>query len=222
MGRVAHIVMSSVTRRAPMPDGGGSEVTGIILAGGESRRLRLNKALLELEGQPLLTRIANRLRPLCSDVVVVGGLNAVCQVRGLRFVEDLLPGHGALGGIHAGLHAAQTPYSLVVGCDMPFLNQDLLRFMVEQAQGYDAVILRLGRFLEPLHALYSRHCLRPIEHLLVQGGGRIISFFSQVRVRYIEEWEVDRFDPQHRSFFNINTPEDWQQAQRWVMEGIVE
>ena len=68
------------------------------------------------------------------------------------------------------------------------------------------IIPRLKGLTEPLHALYSRHCLEPIEQLLIQGGGRIISFFPHVRVRYVEEAEVDHFDPQHRSLFNINTP----------------
>jgi molybdopterin-guanine dinucleotide biosynthesis protein A len=106
---------------------------------------------------------------------------------------------------------------------MPFLHADLLRHMISQIEHCacaepDIVIPRLNGYTEPLHALYSRRCLGPIEKLLGQGGGRIISFFSQVRVRYVEAEEVDRFDPRRRSFFNINTPEDWQQAQRWIVE----
>ena len=206
-----------------MTDSETRETTGIILTGGEGQRLGGNKALLELGGRSLLARAVAKVRPLCAEVIVVGGLSAADQVPGTRFVADIHPGHGALGGIHAGLQASYTEYSLVVGCDMPFLNSDLLRYMIGQVEGHDVcctaadvIIPRLKGLLEPLHALYSRNCLEPIVRLLAQGGGRIISFFPQVRVRYIEAAEVDRFDPQHRSFFNINTPEDWQQAQRWV------
>jgi len=195
------------------------EITGIILAGGEGRRLGGNKALLELGDRSLLARVVAKVRPLCAEVIVVG-LSAVDQAQGRRCIADIYPGHGALGGIHTGLQAAHTEYSLVVGCDMPFLNHDLLRYMMGQVEGYDVIIPRLKGLTEPLHALYSRNCLESIEHLLTQGGGRIISFFPQVRVRYIEAAEVDRFDPQRRSFFNINTSEDWQRAQRWVMEGM--
>ena len=109
---------------------------------------------------------------------------------------------------------------MIVACDMPFLNEDLLRYMMEQAEGFDVIIPRLKGLLEPLHAVYSRHCLPPIERLLAQGGGRIVSFFPHIRVRYVDAVEVDRFDPQHHSFFNVNTPQDWQQAQRWVEEGM--
>jgi len=193
------------------------EITGIILAGGESQRLGRNKALLELGGRSLLARAVATVRPLCTEVIVVGGPSAG-QAQGTRCVADIYPGHSALGGIHAGLRAAHTEYSLVVACDMPFLSRDLLRYMIGRLGGYEVVIPRLRGLSEPLHALYSRNCLGPIEQSLTQGGGRIISFFPQVRVRYIEAAEVDRFDPQHRSFFNINTAEDWRQAQCWAMQ----
>jgi len=205
-----------------MASRGTAKVTGIILAGGKSRRLGQDKVLLELGGRSLLSRVVGRVRSLCAEVIVVGEFNAADRAPRARFVSDIHCGHGALGGIHAGLRASHTQYGLVVGCDMPFLNCDLLRYMIGQTErsgcAADVIIPRLKGLTEPLHALYSRDCLRPIERLLTQGGGRIISFFPQVRVRYIEETEVDCFDPRHRSFFNINTLADWQQAQRWVME----
>lgn len=206
-----------------MPSRETQQVTGIVLAGGSSQRLGQNKVLLELEGLSLLGRVVETMRSLCADVLVAGGIGTNDQVVRARFVSDIYSGAGALGGIHAGLRASHTQYGLVVGCDMPFLNSDLLRHMIAQIGNSDraapdVVIPRLKGYTEPLHALYSRRCLGPMEQLLAQGGGRIISFFSQVRVRYIEEAEVNRFDPRHRSFFNINTPEDWQQAQRWTVE----
>jgi len=203
-----------------MSDSETREITGIVLAGGKSRRLGRNKALLELGGRSLLAQVVAKVHPLCTEVIVVGS-STPDQVLALRFVDDIYAGHGALGGIHAGLQAAHTEYSLVVGCDMPFLNHDLWGYMIGQVKGYDVIIPRLKDFLEPLHALYSRNCLEPIEQLLTQGGSRIISFFPQVRVRYIEEAEVDRFDPQHLSLFNINTAEDLRRAQRWVREDNV-
>jgi len=201
-----------------MSDIGMVEITGIILAGGKSHRLGRNKALLELGGRSLLARAGAKVQPLCREVIVVGSPSRTDQLGGMRYVADIYPGHGALGGIHAGLRAACTEYSVVVACDMPFLNRDLLRYMIGEVGGYDVVIPRLNGLTEPLHALYSRNCLGPIERLLARRGGRIISFFPQVRVRYIEEAEVDRLDPQHLSIFNINTAEDWRRAQQWVTE----
>jgi len=171
----------------------------------------------------LLARVVGTVRPLCSDVIVAGGLSTSAQVVRARYVSDIYSDAGALGGIHAGLRACHTQYGLVVGCDMPFLSPGLLHHMIAQigssgCTAPDVIIPRLGGYTEPLHALYSRQCLEPMEQLLAQGGGRIVSFFSQVRVRFIEEAQVNHFDPRHRSFFNINTPEDWQRAQRWAAE----
>jgi len=194
------------------------QITGIILAGGASRRLGRNKALLELGGRSLLAQARAKIHPLCREVIVVGDPGGTGQLWGTRHVADIYPGHGALGGIHAGLQAARTEYSLIVACDMPFLNRDLLWYMIGEVDSYDVVIPRLNGLTEPLHALYSRNCLGPIEGILARRGGRIISFFPQVRVRYIEQAEVDRFDPEHHSIFNINTAEDWRRAQKWMME----
>lgn len=206
-----------------MPGRDAQQVTGIVLAGGKSERLGQNKVLLELAGRSLLARAVQTMWSLCVDVVVAGEIGYRDQVVQARFVSDIYRGVGALGGIHAGLQASHTQYGLVVGCDMPFLNPELLRHMIAQIGDSDygapdVVIPRLKGYTEPLHALYSRRCLGPLERLLAQGGGRIISFFSEVSVRYIEEAEVNRFDPRHRSFFNINTPEDWQRAQIWTTE----
>jgi molybdopterin-guanine dinucleotide biosynthesis protein A len=205
-----------------MPSSETREVTGIILAGGKSRRLGRDKALLELGGRSLLSLVVAKLRSLCTEVVIAGGLGTYDQVPGVRLVADIHPGHGALGGIHAGLQASHTEYGLVVGCDMPFLNRNLLSYMIGHTErtcrAADVIIPRLNGFTEPLHAVYSRRCLGPIEEVLAHGGGRIITFFSQVRVIYIEEAELNRFDPQRRSFFNVNTPSDWRRAQQWMTE----
>jgi molybdopterin-guanine dinucleotide biosynthesis protein A len=200
-------------------------LTGVILAGGRSRRLGQDKALLELAGIPLLVRVMERLQSMCDDIIIAGQLETRMLLPGARIVGDLLAGSGALGGIHSGLSASRTPYSLVVACDMPFLSTSLLRYMIRQIGVHDdgapdVVIPRINGYTEPLHALYSCRCLKPIEEYIEQGGGRIVSFFSRVRVRYVEAVEVDRFDPEHRSFFNINTPDDWLRAQNWVQEEV--
>jgi molybdopterin-guanine dinucleotide biosynthesis protein A len=165
------------------------------------------------------------LRPLCEDIIIAGELGSSDALPGIRVVGDVHVGAGALGGIHSGLSASQTPYCLVVACDMPFLSASLLRYMIGKIDpcdhgAPDIVIPRVNGYTEPLHALYSRRCLKPIEEFIEQGGGRIIDFFSRVRVRYVGAEEVDRFDPQHRSFFNVNTPDDWLRAQNWALEEI--
>ena len=138
---------------------GTSAYTGIILAGGSSSRLGQNKALARVAGRSLIEWVVDVLRPLVSDLLLV--TQSGCPILAaepwvdldLLTVADVYPDVGTLGGLHAGLHTMRTEYGLVVGCDMPLLNADLLRFMIAQACGYDVVMPRIGKYHEPLHAL---------------------------------------------------------------------
>jgi hydrogenase maturation protease len=102
---------------------------------------------------------------------------------------------------------------LFVACDMPLLNTPLLRYMIQLSPAFDVVIPRVGDETEPLHAVYSKACLQPIVDLIDRGKRRVVHFFDRVRVRYVEPREIEAFDPEHLSFFNINTPADLQRAQ---------
>jgi len=206
-------------------------LTGLILAGGQSRRLGRDKALIRLDpaGPTLIERVAVVLASLCQEVLLVGGDPARYAFLGLPHVPDVYPGAGSLGGIYAGLAAAHHDYALVVACDMPFLNPALLRYMAELPRDYDVLTPRWAReaggrgvlytprnelAAQTLHAIYGRGCLPPMRALLEAGERRIIAFFPQVRVRYVEPDEVARFDPAGRSFFNVNTPAQLRQAER--------
>jgi molybdopterin-guanine dinucleotide biosynthesis protein A len=183
----------------------------VVLAGGQSRRLGRDKAFLELEGQPLISRAVQRLLPLSDDLIVVTNHAVHYESLGLpaRLVPDEQPGLGALMGLYSGLKAARHPYALAVACDMPFLNLDLLGYMGSLVTDQDVVIPRIGKLLEPLHAIYGQRCLPAMKRLLDQGRRQVIAFFPEVRVRYVEEDEIRCFDSQQRSFVNVNTPEDW-------------
>jgi molybdopterin-guanine dinucleotide biosynthesis protein A len=133
-------------------------------------------------------------------------------------VSDIYPGKGALGGIYTGLTATNSQHSLVVAADMPFLNPDLLQHLVGVATGFDVVMPRINGEIEPLHAVYSRDCLPAIQERIERNQLQIRVFLEQVRVRYIEAAEIDRFDPRHLSFFNVNTPEDLTKAQEIAAE----
>jgi molybdopterin-guanine dinucleotide biosynthesis protein A len=187
----------------------------IILAGGQSQRLGRDKSLLPVGGEPLLARTVRRLAPLSDDLIVVTNHPNRYEPLGLpvRLIPDERRGVGSLMGIYSGLRAARHGLALAVGCDMPFLNVALLRYMLGLAPGYDVVIPRLEGFVEPLHAVYSQACQAPMERLLAAGRRQIIAFFGQVQVRHVEEDEIDRFDPQRLSFVNVNTPENWAEVQ---------
>jgi molybdopterin-guanine dinucleotide biosynthesis protein A len=134
-------------------------------------------------------------------------------------VADVYPGKAALGGIHAGLQAASSTHSIVVGCDMPFLNVSLLRYMQIFAPAYDVVIPRVAQYVEALHAIYAKSCIPHIERQLEADELQITGLLSAVRVKYVEQEEIEVFDPQHLSFFNINSQADLEKAREiWRKE----
>ena len=191
-------------------------VSGVALAGGMSRRLGRNKAVEEIGGERLIERVINRLSEVSSETVVVVAEESRAQALELpdrvRTAADIYPGHGSLGGIFTGLSAARGDYGIVVACDMPFLNTGLLQFMVDLAPDFDVVVPRVDGRPEPLHAIYSKSCLEPIESRLKRQDLKIALFFEEVRVAYVDEDDIDLFDPERLSFFNVNTQEDLDKA----------
>lgn len=198
----------------------GTPLSGIVLAGGGSRRLGQDKAGLRLwgaEGPTLLEAVVDHLHALCDEVLIVGGDTVPSARTKVRLVSDRYSGRGALVGIYSGLVEASFLHALVVACDMPFLNRSLLRYMADLPRDYDVLIPRLAAegdaqrnqmLVEPLHAIYSRACQAPIRALLERGERQINRFFPQVQVRYLEPGVWSRFDPTGLSFRNINTPAD--------------
>ena len=185
-------------------------------------RLGRDKTLEVIGNSNLLQRVVSQLSSFNSSIIVVvakgKSLPQFSRDSRFRIVTDIYPGKGALGGIHAGLAASDKFYNLVVACDMPFLNQALLKYMVQLAPGFDLVVPRVGELVEPLHAVYAKGCQAPIERLLEQGETRVRALFGLVKVRYIENDEIERFDPEHLSFFNVNTEADLERAQQLLKE----
>lgn len=194
----------------------GAQVSGVVLAGGRSRRLGRNKAIEKIGDQSLIERVVNRLSQVTSEtVVVVAEESKAAQLPlppWVRTAADLYPGSGSLGGIFTGLSVAKGSYSVVVAVDMPFLNVDLLRFMLDIISDYDAVVPRIKGRPEPLHAVYSRSCLEPIERMLKEEELKIAGLFEEISVAYLEEDDIEGFDPHFLSFFNINTQKDLDKA----------
>ena len=196
-----------------------ASLTGVVLAGGSSRRMGQNKAFLQLGGRPLIARVIERLALVCAEVLVVAGDAHPYTGLGVRLVEDQFRGVGVLGGLHAGLRAATYDLAVAVACDMPFLNPGLLRAFVGWADEVDVAVLRQGEQVEPLHGAYRHTCLPAMEAAIRAHRRRIVSFFPQVRVRYVTPADVISFDPDLCSFRNVNTPAEWESArQEWEIE----
>ncbi len=192
------------------------ESSSIVLAGGQSQRLGYNKILEIVGGKSLLEQVVSCVVSLSNEIIVVAAEGQVIprfeDYPDIRVVTDIYPGKGPLGGIYTGLKNSTSDCNLVVAADMPFLKCTLMDYMLSLVDGFDLVAPRVSGQIEPLHAIYMRSCLSAIERMLKEGVLGVHKLFSRVKVRYIEAAEIARFDPEQRSFFNINTDNDLQVA----------
>ena len=196
-------------------------MTSIILSGGKSSRLGQSKALQVIEGKSLIQWVIDRLAILSTEIIIAtahGELIPCSSAAKIKTVADIYPGKGPLAGIYSGLIASSSSRAIVVGCDTPFLSVGLLEYMTQICSTFDVVIPRIKNELEPLCAVYSKNCLDPIQGLLKQDERQIRKLFIMVNVKYVEEDEINRFDPKHLSFFNINTQDDLERARKLAAE----
>ncbi len=199
------------------PYEGLTPISGVVVAGGKSRRLGQDKRRLKLwgdDGPTLLEHTVAIVASICADVAVVLNDPDTWSHLPARLASDVYPHGGALGGIYSGLLVAHHEHALVVASDMPLLNAALLRWMIVQPRDYDVLVPRLGERarnrlgVESLHAIYSRACLPAMQRQLDAGNPQVIGFFDEVRVRFVEPETIARFDPDGLAFQNINTPDD--------------
>lgn len=190
------------------------EVTGVVLAGGKSRRMGKDKAFLSLDGKPLVERVAEVLQSLFQRNLVITNTPSLYEHLGFEVYTDIFPGKGALGGIYTGLVHAGAPHAFFASCDMPFLNEPLIRYLVEERLGFDIVLPISDTGPEPIHAVYSEGCRPLMEALLREGRLAIHGLFPLVKVREVGPETLRRFDPDLLSFCNLNTPEELEKARR--------
>ena len=193
------------------------DVTGVVLAGGESRRMGRPKAGLDLGGRTLVERVIGRVAGLCREVIIVTRSTLDYIEYPYKVVRDLVPGQGPLGGLATGLFYARHPHTLVVACDLPFLSPPILEHLIQTAldlpDGPIAVVPRTPGGWHPLVAVYTAACLKPARRLLAQGGRKVDDLKrSGVQWRTVEEAELRLLDPDLISFTNVNTPQDLETA----------
>jgi molybdenum cofactor guanylyltransferase len=173
--------------------------------------------LLEVGGGTIVQRILAAIGPLVDERVLLTNDSALSQLTDVRLVYDPRPHAGVLPALGAGLSAAAGEVCLAVACDMPFVSRTLFEYLLElqASSGADVVIPRTAGFLEPMHAVYRRRSvLDAIQGALARGEQRMISYFGDVRVREVAEDEWRVLDPAGFAFFNVNTPEDLEEARR--------
>ncbi|NDJ74791.1 MAG: molybdenum cofactor guanylyltransferase [Chloroflexi bacterium] len=199
-----------------------TELTVALMAGGQSTRMGTDKALVELSGQPLIEHVLTRVTTLpdIRQTLLITNHPARYAHLELPTFPDVIPGKGALGGIYTALRHSPTPFVLVAACDMPFIQPLLLGYLREvliAANGaLDVIVPRVAGRPQGLLAIYSRACLPAIRADLESDLLKVIGFYDRVRVRYVDEAEYAPFDPQGRSFFNVNTPHDLEKAHQII------
>jgi len=189
----------------------------VIQAGGQSTRMGENKALKLFLGRPLIQRVSERVAPIADELLVTTNEPDDYAFLSLPLFPDVKPGRGPLGGLYTALTAASHPIVAVVACDMPFASAPLLAAaagILEQEQA-DVVIAETPEGFEPLHAVYRRGpCLAAVESAMKADQWRMISWFSKVRVRKLTHEELSEFNPDGLAFWNLNTPEEFSEAER--------
>jgi molybdopterin-guanine dinucleotide biosynthesis protein A len=189
----------------------------VVQAGGQSTRMGENKALKPFLGRPLIQRVIDRLAAIADELLVTTNDPDAFRFLNLRLLPDVRPGGGPLGGLYTALHGAKFSSVAVVACDMPFASAPMLvaaaSFLLQDRA--DVVIAESPEGFEPLHAVYRREaCLPAIEAAMESGQQRMISWFPRVRVRKLVPHELSRYDPDGLAFWNVNTQEEFAEAER--------
>jgi molybdopterin-guanine dinucleotide biosynthesis protein A len=183
-------------------------MTGIILAGGRSKRMGENKAFIDAVGIPLFERVYRVFKEIFSEIIIVANDARPFKRYEAHLQKDVILNKGALGGLYTGLLHSSSYHTFCSACDMPLLNPLLIKYMTKEKDEYDVIVPKTHDGLHPLHAIYSKKCLIPMRQLLNRDDLKIVNFFQQVRVRYIEEMEIREFDPHMMSIINVNTEEE--------------
>jgi molybdopterin-guanine dinucleotide biosynthesis protein A len=188
--------------------------TGYVLAGGESRRMGRDKALLPWGGTTLLGHALDRLRQVCGEVAILAGAEPRYADQGARVVMDTVRDAGPLAGLLAALDDAHTEVVLMLAVDLPSVPPALLAFLLELAgrAEVDVVAPVVGLRPQPLCAAYRRSCTPAVRHHLAEGHLKMTRFWEDVRVRAVPEEELAPFGQPEALLRNLNSAQDYAAA----------
>jgi len=185
-------------------------LTGAVLAGGQSRRMGRDKALLEINGKPFVRHVADILAALCSPVVIIGIGPERFETPGYRLFDDLVPQCGPLGGIHSALSHSSTENVLIAACDLPLISVEAIRYLLQQRTADKEIsIVHHGTFVQPLLGVYARRCLPTLESFLENGGRKVWEFLNECSMETIDLRKAP-FDLSENILMNVNTPEEYE------------
>lgn len=192
-----------------------SEMTGIVLAGGKATRMggAYDKAFLKVDNETIINRQLRILKQIFKEIIIVtNSTDSYKDIKGVTIVSDIIRERGPMGGIYSGLLASYSFYNFVVACDMPFLNESIIRYMISNTRGYDVIMPKIDGRDQPLFCVYSKKCVSVIERLIEEGRLNVSGIFPVVRSRYIGSNQLKKFDPPLTCFTNINMKEDYEEC----------
>lgn len=194
------------------------KVAAIILSGGKSSRMGTNKALLKINEKTNVERIADTLKGLFDDIILVTNDPKTYQFLELTMVSDHYPGMGPLAGIHAGLNASNYDVNFIVACDMPFVSGELAKTLVNKCIDYDAVIPVINEMQHPLFAVYRKKIVNQVEKNIEDGRLAIKGLLDHLNVLYVTEKDLQEYSSLdlERFFFNMNHPHEYEDAKKWA------
>jgi molybdopterin-guanine dinucleotide biosynthesis protein A len=184
------------------------------MAGGRSSRMKFNKAFAEVGGKPVIQIIIEKLQPIFQEIIIISNEPHLFTSFGLPIYQDIYPYLGPVGGIHSALVNASYDQMFILGCDMPFINTELIDYMVGKINNYDSVVPEIASYLQPLAAVYNRTCLPVFTECLEHDKLKLTLIFSELNALVLKEDELQRFGNIREMFFNVNDPKALVEAQK--------
>lgn len=185
------------------------QASGIILAGGLSSRMGQDKTMMSYDKETMIGHMIKEMRKVAEQIIIASNHTAKYRIPDTLEVPDIYPGMGPMAGMHAGLLAAQNSHAFIVAADMPLFKAELAQYLLDRSTGYDIVVPMIKNRWEPLCAVYSRNCIKPIADCLQADIRKISRFYPQVKVLKISEDELSSIGLTEDLFYNLNTPEDY-------------
>lgn len=180
------------------------KASGVINAGGRSTRMKFNKAFAEIGGRPLIEIIINKFEPFFSEIFIVSNQPELYEKYGYKVYPDIYLGKGPVGGIHTALYHAGFEQIFILGCDMPFMDMQIVEFMLEKLYDKDSAVPRIKGFLQPMSAAYSKKCLPHLTYSLETDRLKLTRLFEELNAEIVEEEELKRFGDLEEIFLNVN------------------
>ena len=188
------------------------QISCIILAGGKNARMGREKAYLRIGERTIIEEQSDALGRIFDEIIIVANSQNYFKNIDAKVVTDIIPDLGPLGGLYSGLAVSSNIHSFLIACDMPFINLQLIDYMIKQIGENDIVIPLSSKGIETLFAVYSLNCLETIRRQVEFKNLKLLDILTFFKVRYISQEEVEKFDPKEFSFFNVNSPKDYEEA----------